>query len=260
MRNGEDARRQRRWWCNKCRRSFSVMINTIFHGSRLPLQKWFVAISILINAKKSVSSHQLGRDLDIPVKTAYSLSQRIRKAMLGNQMPILKGIVEMDETYVGGKPRIKGVSKRGRGTEKMPVIGAVEREGNVYAKPLVKSKVNRHQIRNFLLEHIEGQDTHLITDEFPGYSGAGNIASEHSTINHSERYVDGDVHTNTIEGFWATVKRAHYGQHHHYSKQYAHLYVAEACYKYKNRKLIGRQAGGIVFDDLLDGLLEEQRA
>lgn len=99
--------RRKRWFCNECRRSFSVTVNTIFHHTHLDLQKWFLAISTLINAKKSVSSHQLGRDLDIPVKTAYSLSQRIRKAMLGAQMPLLRGVVAMDETYVDRKPRYR---------------------------------------------------------------------------------------------------------------------------------------------------------
>ena len=231
------------------------MINTIFHGSRLPLQKWFVAISILINAKKSVSSHQLGRDLDIPVKTAHSLSNRIRKAMLGSQMPILKGIVEMDETYVGGKPRYKGVSKPGRGTEKLPVIGAVERNGKVVAKPLKNSKANAQELRKFMLQNISGKDTHLMSDAFPAYRGSGQLMSAHSIINHSLKYVDGDIHTNTIEGFWATIKRQHYGQHHHYSKKNSHLYIGEACYKYNNRDRITRKKCGEVFSELLGDML-----
>jgi len=256
-RNHEKDRR-RRWWCNGCDRSFSVTVNTILHGTHLPLQKWFLAVIILVNAKKSVSSHQLSRDLDIPVKTAYSLSQRIRKGMLGATMPLLQGIVEMDETYVGGKPRYKGESKPGRGTKKTPVIGAVEREGNVIAEPIVHSKVNTAEIRKFLLRFVDGQRTHLISDEFSGYLGVGPFVQAHDTINHSETYVDGDVHTNSIESFWALVKRAHYGQHHHYSKEYMHLYIGEACFKYNNRKQIKRGSAGMVFDNLLSTMLSRR--
>lgn len=88
--------------CNGCKKSFSVTVNTIMHDTRLPLQKWFLAISLIANAKKGLSSRQLARDLDLPVKTAYSLSQRIRKAMIGEKSPFLKGIIEIDETYIGG--------------------------------------------------------------------------------------------------------------------------------------------------------------
>ena len=116
-----------RHYCNNCKRAFSVTVNTIMHDTRLPLQKWFLAISLLANAKKSISSLQLSRDLDLPYKTAYSLAQRIRKAMLGEKSPLLKGIIEIDETYIGGKPRYAGVSKRGRGTDKTMVVGLIER-------------------------------------------------------------------------------------------------------------------------------------
>ena len=205
-------------------------------------------------AKKSVSSHQLGRDLDIPVKTAYSLSQHIRKAMLGNQMPLLSGIVEMDETYIGGKPRKKGIRKRGRGTRKMPVLGAVERSGRVHAEPL-QGKMNSHELRNFVLRFMDGRNTHLMSDQFSGYSGIDRFAHSHDTINHSVHYVDGDIHTNGIEEFWATVKRSYFGQHHHYTRDYASLYIAEACFKYNNRKQINRKHGDKVFHSLARELL-----
>jgi len=252
VQKADSKRNRRRWFCGDCRRSFSATVNTIFHGTRLPLQKWFLAVSILVNAKKSVSSHQLARDLDLPIKTAYSLSQRIRKAMLGTQMPILRGIVEMDETYIGGKPRRKGVSKRGRGTNKMPVLGAVERGGKVVARPLTNAKTNAYQLRSFMLEAVKIDKTHLISDDYRGYKQMGKFVAKHSTINHQEAYVVGDIHTNTIEGFWATVKRAHYGQHHSYTRRKAHLYIGEACYKYNNRKDIDRKHGDKVADNLLE--------
>jgi hypothetical protein len=103
------------------------------HDSRLPLQKWFLAICLIANAKKGISSRQLARDLELPVKTAYSLSQRIRKAMLGEKSPLLKSSIEIDETYIGAKPRYRngGSNKRGRGTRKQMVVGAVERNGSI---------------------------------------------------------------------------------------------------------------------------------
>lgn len=103
--NNYKAKDRHRHHCNSCRKSFSVTIGTIFHDTRLPLQKWFLAIALILNAKKGISSRQLARDLELPVKTAWSLSHRIRKAMKGNQADFLSGIVEMDETYIGGKPR-----------------------------------------------------------------------------------------------------------------------------------------------------------
>ncbi len=110
--NSNKAKDRNRHYCNSCKRSFSVTVHTIMHDTRLPLQKWFLAIALLSGAKKSIASRQMARHLDLPVKTAYSLCQRIRKAMLGEKSPFLKGIIEMDETYIGGKPRYKGQSKQ----------------------------------------------------------------------------------------------------------------------------------------------------
>ena len=119
------------WNCYDCGSSFSATAGTIFHATKIPLQKWFLAISILSNAKKSISSCQLARELDMNQKSAWYMAMRIREKMSDND-ELLKGIVEADETYVGGKPRTK--SKRGRGTNKSPVIGVVERGGRVVAK------------------------------------------------------------------------------------------------------------------------------
>lgn len=169
-------------------------------------------------------------------------------------MPLLSGVVEMDETYVGGKPRYKGQSKRGRGTSKMPVIGAVERGGNVVAEPL-NGKMNRHALRSFVLRSMDGQATHLISDEFLGYTNMRAFVAKHEQINHSYEYVRGDIHTNSIEGFWATVKRAYMGQHHHYTHKYAALYIGEACFKYNNRDNINRKGVENVFNKLAGDLL-----
>ena len=170
-------------------------------------------------------------------------------------MPVLRGIVEMDETYIGGKPRYKGISKRGRGTNKMPVVGAVERDGRVVAEPLTKSKTNAFALRDFIIRNVDRANTLLMSDDFRGYRQMRNFVSQHDIINHHYEYVRGDIHTNTIEGFWANLKRAHYGQHHHYTRRYSHLYIGEACFKYNNREAINRKESEGVFDELTKALL-----
>ena len=147
--HSENHRNMPRHQCQSCRRSFSVTVGTIFHHTHLPLQTWFLAIAIMLNAKKNVSNRQLGRDLGVPPKTAWSLAFRIRRAMIRDpeQKRLFHGIVEMDETYVGGKPR-KGnkrdddkPSKRGRGTAKTTVVGIVERHGSVVARRFEKGEL-----------------------------------------------------------------------------------------------------------------------
>ena len=228
-----------RSWTDCRPSSFNVLSGTIFEKTRVPLQKWFLAIGLIVNAKKSLSSCQLARDLELTQPTAWYMQQRIRAAMAAEQGPMLQGIVEADETYVGGKPR-KGnnrdddrPNKRGRGTRKTPVIGAVERNGQVTAK--VANDLTGKGILHFIKGAVEPRGSVLITDENKAYNAVRSIMP-HAVINHSVAYADGDTHTNTIEGFWALLKRAWYGSHHHYRKRYMPLYIAEACWKYNERK------------------------
>ena len=126
----KEKSRQSRWQCSNCKKSYSVTVGTIFHHTHLELPKGFAVLSLMLNAKKRLSSHRISRDVGLRQPTALSIQNRIRKAMATEQGELLKGIVEMDETHIGGKPRHKGISKRGRGTDKTAVIGAVERKGN----------------------------------------------------------------------------------------------------------------------------------
>lgn len=218
-----------RWNCHNCLSTFKVLSGTIFQGTKIPLQKWFAAIAILLNAKKSVSSCQLARDLDLTQPTAWYMGVRIRKAMKSDN-GLLRGIVEADETYLGGKPR----GPRGNRTksEKLPVLGAAERDGKVVASPA--PRVTAKFINHFLRRNIDPRSV-LITDYWTGYNEVRDWM-QHLRINHSVEYVDGSIHTNTIEGFWALVKRAISGQHHHYTVEYAEMYLDEASYKYNTRK------------------------
>ena len=237
-RNETETGKIGRWGCQECRASFRVLHGTLFHGTKTPLQKWFVAISLMANAKKSLSSCQLARDLELNQMTAWRIMQKIRAEMATKGNTLLKGIIEADETYIGGKPRKRNKKedrehvKRGRGTNKDAIIGVVERGGDVVAQ--LTDKVDGKTLLEFISRFVDTEGSKLMTDEFPAYRRLASVL-QHEVVNHQEEYVDGDIHTNTIEGFWSLLKRAWYGQHHHYSTPYTPLYVAEACYKYNNR-------------------------
>lgn len=241
-RHASGDRNMPRWQCRDCHRTFAVTVGTLFHGTHIPLRNWFLVLALMLNAKKSASAYQISRDLGMRRATVWSIMHRIRTAMAADpeQEKLLHGIVEADETYVGGKPR-KGnkrdddmPNKRGRGTKKVPVIGAVERGGRVVARVASPGDLSAKGIQNFISRFIDRAGTILITDEYKGYN---RVSSEmqHAVICHAEAYAHGSIHTNSIEGFWALVKRAWYGNHHHYSRKYMPLYIAEACYKYNRR-------------------------
>ena len=233
---------QHRHRCYDCKTSFSVTVGTIFHHTHLPLQKWFLAIMLMLNAKKGLSALQLSRDLKVNKNTAWRITMQVRKAMAQSEhRNLLTGIVEMDETYVGGKPRRgsrgdrpDGQHTRGRGTKKAPVVGAVERGGNVTAKTVAKDKLKGRHLRAFVRARIDTERAGLITDEYKGYLGMSKVLP-HAVIKHSDWYVDGDLHTNTIEGFWALLKRGMFGQFHSVSRKHLQRYIDEFCYRYNLR-------------------------
>jgi transposase-like protein len=164
--------------------------------------------------------------------------------MLTSEGELLQGIVEADETYVGGKRRRpnrrdddngtgKSAGFTGRRTKKVPVAGAIERGGRVVAR--VMENVGRNSLEKFIRKHVNRRGTLLMTDEWSGY-GRLHAAMNHAVIRHSTSYAEGLLHTNTIEGFWALVKRAWYGTHHRYSRQFMPLFIAESCWKYNQRR------------------------
>jgi transposase-like protein len=241
-RHASGDRAEQRWQCQHCHRAFAVTVGTIFHGTHIPLKNWFLVLGLMLNAKKSASAYQIARDIGMRRPTVWSMMHRIRVAMASDpaQNALLHGIVEADETYVGGKPR-KGnrrdddkPNKRGRGTKKAAVIGVIERGGRVIARPAKRGELSTKGLSKFISTFVDTAASLLITDEFGGYRGMAKMM-RHATINHEIAYADGYVHTNSIEGFWALVKRAWYGQHHHYSRKYMPLYISEACYKFNKR-------------------------
>ena len=233
-------RSMRRWQCRDCHSAFSVTVGTIFHRTHVPLRSWFLVLALMLNAKKSASAYQIARDLGMRRPTIWSMMHRIRVAMASSQdqLDLLHGIVEADETYIGGKPRKSNKRdytdppKRGRGTKKTAVIGMVERGGRVVAT--ADCKLTSKGISQFVSRYLDKEASLLVTDEYPGYRAVGRTV-RHAVIQHATQFAEGLTHTNTIEGFWSLVKRSWYGTHHHYSRRYLPLYIAEACYKYNSR-------------------------
>lgn len=245
-RNRDSARgaTAERWKCQRCIRSFSVTVGTIFHQTHVDLQRWFLLIALMMNAKKGLSAMQAARDLEMRRPTVWSMMHRIRKAM-DDDGELLRGVVEMDEVYLGGKPRKpnrRDMDDDRPPDNKTPVIGAVERKGRVKARALKKGQVTAKRVAAILREWVSLKDTVLTTDELSAYLPLGAIVP-HRTISHNVAYVQwqkdsaqfGPTHTNTIEGFWAIVRRAIFGQFHHVSTQYLPLYLNELSFRYNGR-------------------------
>lgn len=230
--SGRHSKLRERYHCNACNKSYSVTVGTMFHNTRVPLQKWFLALTLVTNAKKGTSARQLARDLGVTKNTAWGMQMRIRKSM--QDEALLSGVVEMDETYIGGKGSKNKLSRRGRGTSKEAVVGMVERGGRVKAYVQEKYLLRGEGLANLVKRNVDLDNSMVITDEYTGYSKFSKIV-RHKTINHSERYVDCLVHTNTIESFWATLKRSISGQHHSVTAKHLQKYVNEACFRYNNR-------------------------
>lgn len=216
--------------CNNCHDQFSVTVGTIFEDSHIPLRKWLMAFALLCSAKKGISALQIQRELELgSYRTAWHLCHRIRHAMSKEPLAgLLRGTVEVDETYVGGKPRHRqGLSpgpkhsRRGRGTKKTPVVALVERGGRARSWP-VKS-VDSATLKDAIRKHVD-PSARIVTDELNVYQGIGaEFEGGHETVNHSQKeYVRGDVHTNTIEGYFGLLKRGVMGSFHHVSTKHLH--------------------------------------
>jgi transposase-like protein len=197
----------------------------------LPLTKWFIAVAMIADAKKGVSAKQLQRHLGIgSYKTAWHMAHRIRKAMEDSEGSLLKGTIEVDETYIGGKydPR----RKRGK-YEKAAVIGMVERGGRVRTMKL--NTVSKETLVGTIEDHTD-RTAHIMTDEHAGYKSVKKIR-RHDSVNHiKEEWVRGNVHTNTIENHWSLLKRGIIGSFHQVSVKHLDRYLSEFEYRQNNRK------------------------
>lgn len=226
--------------CNECRKQFTISVGTVMHGSHITLRQWVQAFYSICTHKKGVSALQLQRNLGLgSYRSAWHLAHRIRLAMKADPLASkLKGVIEVDETYVGGKPR-KGDGKkhkRGRGTKKTPVMALVERDGKVVSRPV--ENVNAKTLKSAIRETVDKSST-IMTDEFPAYGGIGvEFAGGHKVIKHAEgEYVKGEISTNTAESYFALLKRGVHGTFHHVSKHHLSRYCDEFNFRWNHRKV-----------------------
>ena len=224
-------KKRRQHDCNACRKRFSVRAGTIFQDSKLELRKWFMALYIICQSKKSVSANQLKRMLGVSYKTAWFLCHRIRRAMMIEDERKLEGIVEADETFLGGKKR-NGGGPHG----KTVVLGAVERDGQVRLRHSGDRKA--HKIEQFIEDTVSDDADALYTEKHQAYKFAARVVGvEPETINKSEgEWVHGQVHTNTIEGVWSLLDRSIIGAYHKISTKHLPAYLDEQEWRYNNRK------------------------
>jgi len=219
---------------NKTKDQFTVTVGTIFEDSHIPLSKWLLAITFLCSSKKGVSAHQVHRMLGITYKSAWFMMHRIRYAKAEEPTRRMKGTIEADETWVGGK-RVRLGDRALAFENKTSVVSLVKRGGGVrsFVVPLVSAQT----LRETLLENIH-PSSNLITDDHPGYKTVGKQFGSHETVNHTDKeYVRGDVYTNTVEGFFSLLKRGINGVYHHVSKEHLHRYLAEFDFRYNARKV-----------------------
>jgi transposase-like protein len=226
---------QHKFECASCQYQFSVTAGTIFNDSHLPLTIWFMATLLLCEAKKGMSAHQLKRTLfglhKGSYKTAWYLCHRIRAAMVESQKPMMGGVVEIDETYVGGKPR-KGRPRR----EKDVVIGIRQRGGEL--RMIRVDSATSEAIKKVMAENISEDVEVIITDESAIYPWAFTVSQKdlHKTICHQREYVSGDVHTNTVESAFSLLKRGIIGTWHKVSAKHLPAYLEEMCFRFNRRK------------------------
>jgi len=228
--------------CYQCRKQFRVTVGTVFEYSHVPLNIWLQAVALLTSSKKGISSNQLHRTLGVTLKTAWFMSHRIREAMRDGTLAPMGGSdgtfgnVEADETFIGREPGVE--KKRGGYSHKMKVLSLVDREAK-QVRSVVINDLTAETIMPILEENI-AKEASLMTDEAGQYNSAGDKFIDHQTVNHSqEEYVRGDVHTNTVEGYFSIFKRGMRGIYQHCAKKHLHRYLTEFDFRYNNRIRLG---------------------
>jgi len=229
--------------CGPCKRQFTVTVGTVFESSHVKLHLWLQAVHLLCTSKKGMSSHQIHRILGVTYKTAWFMTMRLREAMADGALPPLGGegkTVEIDETYVGGQAKNRHLGRRGGGKgrerPKAPVFALVERSGK--ARAVHVPEVDGRNLREIVLRHVTTGTTIYSDSNHPTRFAAHGFPG--GSVNHKDgEYVRGDVHSNTVEGFFAILKRGIIGTYHHVSEEHLHRYLSEFSFRYSNRSALG---------------------
>ncbi len=223
------AKNRKVYACQYCGYQISPLADTIFHKSSTSLKDWFYSIYLFSVSKNGVSAKELERQLGVTYKCAWRIAKQIR-LLFKQDKNKLSNIVEIDETYVGGKHK----GKRGRGSEnKTSVVGLVERKGDLKAQ--VTQNTNSSTIHSLIKDNVN-LDVEIITDEYRSYNVVRRMGFNHQTVSHvKEQWANGTIHVNTIEGFWSQLKRSINGTYHCVSPKYLQLYVDEFAYRYNQR-------------------------
>lgn len=226
--------------CPNCLNNFSVLVGTIFENTKIALVKWFSAMYLISSHKKGISSHQLARDINVTQKTAWHILHKVRSLYSQDDSIELSEDVECDEAYIDGDEKNKHESKKTEGTQgrslktKTPVFGMAQRNGNIVA---MKTQDTKGRTLMPIIRQFVKDGSRIYTDEYIGYNSLVESEYSHAVVNHgAKQFVDGDKHTNTIEGFWAQLKRAIFGIYHFVSAKYLKRYVDEAVFSYNSRE------------------------
>lgn len=225
------TKRKHYYHCRDCYKQFSCKQGTIMESSPIPVREWLWVMYKVSVSRKGISSVQLAKELDRSQKTTWHMLQRIKEAC-GNKWSCLSGVVEVDEKYHGGEESHKHASKKAgrRGSSgKQPVLGMIEREGDVVAMPI--PNVEADMVQGQIIDHVEDGST-VYTDEYGAYASLSSLSYTHDTVKHSAKeYVRGTVHTNFMESVWAILERTVMGVHHHISVKHLKRYLNEVCYR-----------------------------
>jgi len=221
--------------CKSCTKQFTVRVGTIFEDSSVSLQKWFLAIYLATSLKSGISSIQLSKYISVTQKTAWFMLHRIRKVIELEELE-LSGIVETDETYIGGKVTNRPLSKRNNDDTKSVVLGLVEQSGRTKMKHVISS--GARSLIPEIEKSVDKENSKVFSDEWGSYRNLTKLGYYHNSVNHRlGEYVKGDVHTNTIEGVWSQLKRGINGIYHHVSPKHLQRYCDEYGYRYNTRGL-----------------------